>query len=557
MPDADAAKLTKNQRKKLKQKKRKQAAHSAAATAPAAAPAAASAAAASAAEPQVEYIADPDLVNDPQFAAFKEVFARLQPPEALTSDEQQDTEMAEAGAGAGAGAGGEDEDEEDEEDEANRVSNRKRKQISRLTVAQLKQLVERPDAVAREDVTAADPQLLVHLKSYRNAVPVPRHWSQKRKYLMNKRGIDKIPYRLPEFIAETGIQKLRDAYLEKEAEKALKQKSRERVQPKMGNMDIDYHILYNAFFKSQTKPRLTQQGDLYHENKEFEVDHKRFRPGVLSDRLKTALGMDPADTKSPPPYLVAMQRFGPPPSYPNMEIPGLNAPIPAGAQFGYNPGQWGRPPVDEFGRPLYGDVFAAGAKEEQAYPYELPAVTEPWGPVEDLDEEEDDEGDEGDEDGAADGDGAAEAPVPAGVAAHGLATPDGIRSVSSTAAAHGMQTPASIDLRKTQKRQEAEELEAARGGEERKLFTVLPEREAAVGSGQVFGSAHTYEMPGTAAPPPPPPMQQQGEKRKLDEQQQQQQPPPPPPPANDADAFDPGKRDKKKKKRDDVDDFKF
>lgn len=33
------------------------------------------------------------------------------------------------------------------------------------------------------DATASDPKLLVFLKSYRNTVPVPRHWSQKRKYL--------------------------------------------------------------------------------------------------------------------------------------------------------------------------------------------------------------------------------------------------------------------------------------------------------------------------------------------------------------------------------------
>ena len=33
------------------------------------------------------------------------------------------------------------------------------------------------------DATAADPKLLVYLKAYRNTVPVPRHWSQKRKFL--------------------------------------------------------------------------------------------------------------------------------------------------------------------------------------------------------------------------------------------------------------------------------------------------------------------------------------------------------------------------------------
>jgi len=54
---------------------------------------------------------------------------------------------------------------------------------------------------------------------------------------------------------------------------------------------------------------------------------------------------------------MAMQRYGPPPSYPNLKIPGLNAPIPDGCSFGYHAGGWGKPPVDEFGRPLYGDVF--------------------------------------------------------------------------------------------------------------------------------------------------------------------------------------------------------
>lgn len=43
------------------------------------------------------------------------------------------------------------------------------------------------------------------------------------------------------------------------------------MQPKMGKMDIDYQVLHDAFFKYQTKPKLTHHGDLYHEGKEFEV----------------------------------------------------------------------------------------------------------------------------------------------------------------------------------------------------------------------------------------------------------------------------------------------
>lgn len=90
-----------------------------------------------------------------------------------------------------------------------------------------------------------------------------------------------------------------------------------------------------------------------------------------------------------------LQRYGPPPSYPHLKIPGLNAPIPYGAKFGYAHGDWGKPPVDEvgstlsclqflldlyylfftygfqlvtqYGRPLYGDVFGVSQQEEPNY----------------------------------------------------------------------------------------------------------------------------------------------------------------------------------------------
>lgn len=65
------------------------------------------------------------------------------------------------------------------------------------------------------DVTAQDPKLLVHLKATRNSVPVPRHWCFKRKYLQGKRGIEKPPFELPEFIKRTGIQEMREALQEK------------------------------------------------------------------------------------------------------------------------------------------------------------------------------------------------------------------------------------------------------------------------------------------------------------------------------------------------------
>ena len=97
-----------------------------------------------------------------------------------------------------------------------------------------------------------------------------------------------------------------------------------------------------------SRRRPCHTGEVYYEGKEFEVHLKEKRPGFLSASLKAALGMPEG---APPPWLINMQRYGPPPSYPNLRVAGLNAPIPEGASFGYHPGGWGKPPVDEYGRP--------------------------------------------------------------------------------------------------------------------------------------------------------------------------------------------------------------
>jgi splicing factor 3B subunit 2 len=78
------------------------------------------------------------------------------------------------------------------------------------------------------------------------------------------------------------------------------------------------------------------------------------KPGLpLSRTLRDALGM--ASSSVPPPWLINMQRYGPPPSWPGLAIPGLNAPLPnADCQYGFHPGGWGKPPIDAYGRPLYG-----------------------------------------------------------------------------------------------------------------------------------------------------------------------------------------------------------
>jgi len=52
----------------------------------------------------------------------------------------------------------------DDEEQNKKISKKQLKRETRLSVAQLKQLVTRPDVVEMFDVTAKDPKLLVHLK---------------------------------------------------------------------------------------------------------------------------------------------------------------------------------------------------------------------------------------------------------------------------------------------------------------------------------------------------------------------------------------------------------
>ena len=146
----------------------------------------------------VEYVS---AAYDADAAAslFKDVFAKFASAEELTTDT-----VEEVATDAPAAEKASEEVEEDAPEK--RLSRKQRKAMSRMTVAELKQVVARPEAVEAHDVTASDPRLLVFLKSYRNTVPVPRHWCHKRKFLQGKRGVEKKPFQLPEYIAQTGMR---------------------------------------------------------------------------------------------------------------------------------------------------------------------------------------------------------------------------------------------------------------------------------------------------------------------------------------------------------------
>ena len=252
------------------------------------------------------------------------------------------------------------------------LSKKKLRKLSRMKLSDLKQLTPYPEVVESWDITSYDPTLLIHFKSKKNTVPVPKHWAQKRKYLQSKRGTLRPPFQLPDYIEETGINKIRNTDLPEH--KSLSQKLRERMQPKLGRMDIDYQIFHDAFFKYQTKPQLTIHGEVYYENKEFENKMKKFKPGKLSKELRTALGL----TEGAIPQFVAnMARYGAPPSYPNLKIPGVNIQLGDPTEKGTE-GLWGEL-VEVKERELVWD-FAKGGKGH-------------WG---DLREDEDNDGDDDD-----------------------------------------------------------------------------------------------------------------------------------------------------------------
>ncbi|KRY00373.1 Splicing factor 3B subunit 2, partial [Trichinella pseudospiralis] len=334
-----------------------------------------------------------------------------------------------------------------------KLSKKKLRLLNRPSIGQLKSSTSRPDVVEWHDVTAKDPKLLVHLKSIRNTVPVPRHWCFKRKYLAGKRGFEKPAFDLPDFIKKTGIMEMRQALQEKEDQKSMKSKMREKIRPKMGKIDIDYQKLHDAFFRWQIKPKMSMIGDMYYEGKEFETKLREKKPGDLTDDLRVALGMPigPNAHRYPPPWLIAMQRYGP-------------------------------PPVDEAGRPLYGDVFGIDLPSHSGLNEDDDVERKHWGEWESdeysTEEETESEDEEKEEEEDADF-------VPS---AEGLVTPSGISTGISTT---GAETPDAIELRKKKVQDDTNK-------ETPSLYTLLPEKKVDSIVGQMMASTHVYDLSAAA-----------------------------------------------------------
>ena len=103
--------------------------------------------------------------------------------------------------------------------------------------------------VEAHDVNSKDPFLLLYLKGLKSTVEVPKNWEYKKKQFFFKKGLYKQLYKLPTYIENTGISKLRDPVAEKNTMRMIRIKLKERMNPKLGKIDIDYDVLHDAFFK--------------------------------------------------------------------------------------------------------------------------------------------------------------------------------------------------------------------------------------------------------------------------------------------------------------------
>ncbi len=222
-------------------------------------------------------------------------------------------------------------------EESRKKRKKKIKEEGPSTLADLKSKAPYPEVVEPWDTNANDPELLIHFKCMPNTVPVPIHWAQNGKYLQSQRGKVRKPYKLPDYIEATGISRIR--LIELPVHISLQQKTRRRMRPKLGRTDIDYQILYDAFFKYQTKKRLTKLGEVYYEGKETDKRMSKYRPGKLSKNLRNALGIS---STTIPPFVQNMQRYGPPPAYPFLKIPGVNIPDDETSAMA-TPGLWEEP----------------------------------------------------------------------------------------------------------------------------------------------------------------------------------------------------------------------
>ncbi|EMG49212.1 SF3B2 Splicing factor 3B subunit 2 [Candida maltosa Xu316] len=272
-----------------------------------------------------------DITDNPLFDQFRSVLDKFTQQEPTTNKPEQSVEPEHEESPL-TGTDEEDtDDDSDSDDNAQPVelSKRQLRLQNKISMSTLKSFTNYPQLVELQDRDSHNPYLLISIKTQPNMIPVPINWSSKKDYLSSRKGLEKLPFELPKFIRDTGISAMRNI----NDDSSMKQKQREKVQPKMGTLDMDYEKLYSAFYKFQTKPRLYPYGEIYEEGKESNDELGQriasVKPGVISKEMRIALGMATGDDKKddlniPPAWITIMKDIGKPPSYRDLIIPGLD-----------------------------------------------------------------------------------------------------------------------------------------------------------------------------------------------------------------------------------------
>ncbi|GME71239.1 unnamed protein product [Ambrosiozyma monospora] len=199
-----------------------------------------------------------EVLKDPSFSEFKNIFKKFEIVQPTNSSETNVPETDKNGELLDSdnedtkdkkdvddrGESEDDDDSDDDDDDETKMTKRQIKKKYHIPLSFLKAESSDPQLIGPTDADADDPRLFVYLKTLHNAVPIPKHWASKRAFLAGKKGFERPPFELPKFILDTGILEMRDTSGNKEDDTTLKQRMRERVQPKMGQLDIDFNKLF-------------------------------------------------------------------------------------------------------------------------------------------------------------------------------------------------------------------------------------------------------------------------------------------------------------------------
>ena len=221
-----------------------------------------------------------------------------------------------------------------------------------ISQALLRASASNPLVVEEVDRTAPQPFFLIFLKAYMANIKISPEWSQKRRLYQNKSGNEKGNFFIPKFIEDLNAR-----HLVQRDDKTQRQELAAIARARLTKHNIDYQQWDDAFHIHMPRIRFDTLDQTQYEGKSEVERFQHLSPlDPLSAELQRALGMFQTPSATPlstinimPPWIPKMQQHGPPPAYPNVYIPGVNAPLPPGADWCPPPQQQPQQPQFYYG----------------------------------------------------------------------------------------------------------------------------------------------------------------------------------------------------------------